>query len=104
VHGLAHNLEPFPHPSCPPPHTQLFGLHANADISYYTAATKALWSGLLDLQPRTGGGPGSAPSREEVVGAVARDIRGRLPEPFDVLLLRKAFGVPSPTQVRDECA
>jgi hypothetical protein len=83
----------------PLPARQLFGLHANADISYYTAAAKALWTGLLDLQPRTGGA-GDGASREEVVAGVARDIRSRLPEPFDVPLLRKSMGTPSPTQVR----
>lgn len=41
----------FPHVhTCP----QVFGLHGNADISYYTNATKALWADLVDLQPRTG--------------------------------------------------
>lgn len=35
---------------------EVFGLHANADISYYTDATKAIWADLVDLQPRTGSG------------------------------------------------
>lgn len=26
---------------------EVFGLHANADISYYTTATKALWRNLV---------------------------------------------------------
>eukprot|EP00983_Pelagomonas_calceolata_P097736 1158274-Pelagomonas_calceolata.AAC.53 len=33
---------------------EIFGLHSNADISYYTNATKAIWADLMDLQPRTG--------------------------------------------------
>ena len=78
---------------------QVFGLHATADISYYTSAAKALWAGLVDLQPRVGGGGGEQ-SREDLVSGVARDIRGRLPAPFDVPLIRKAIGVPSPTQVK----
>lgn len=28
---------------------EVFGLHANADISYYTSATKALWRNLVGL-------------------------------------------------------
>lgn len=28
---------------------EVFGLHANADISYYTSATKALWRNLVRL-------------------------------------------------------
>ena len=50
------------------------------------------------MQPRTGTS-GSGVSREEFVGGVARDINSKIPEPFDVQLLRKAIGVPSPTQV-----
>jgi hypothetical protein len=93
----------------------LFGLNANADISYYSAAAKALWAGLIDLQPRSaggGGGGGAAAGsgdgsggggggggREELVAGVARDILARLPAQFDVPAIRKAISVPSPTQV-----
>lgn len=28
---------------------EVFGLHANADISYYTSATKALWRNLVGI-------------------------------------------------------
>jgi len=77
---------------------EIFGLHANADISYYTNATKRIWSDLVDLQPRAGGSGGGM-SREEFIGNVARDIQGKLPEPFDLQVLKKEIGVPSPTQV-----
>lgn len=77
---------------------EVFGLHANADISYYTNATKAIWADLVDLQPRTGGAGGGV-SREEFISGVARDIQAKLPEPFDLALLKKDMGVPSPTQV-----
>ncbi|PNH08033.1 Dynein-1-alpha heavy chain, flagellar inner arm I1 complex [Tetrabaena socialis] len=77
---------------------EAFGLHANADISYYTSATKAIWTDLVDLQPRTGGGGGGV-GREEFIGGVARDISLKIPEPFDLPQLRKELGAPSPTQV-----
>ncbi|GLI59150.1 hypothetical protein VaNZ11_000978 [Volvox africanus] len=77
---------------------EAFGLHANADISYYTSATKAIWTDLVDLQPRTGGGGGGV-GREEFIGGVARDIFAKIPEPFDLPQLRKELGTPSPTQV-----
>jgi len=98
---IYNSLQLPPQPTATPTHatTQLFGLHANADISYYTSAAKALWAGLVDLQPRTGGVGSGGQSREELMGAVARDIKGRLPAPFDVALVRKAIGTPSPTQV-----
>lgn len=77
---------------------QVFGLHANADISYYTAATKSMWNNLVDLQPRVGAAAGGI-SREAFVGSVASDIAAKIPEPFDVPLLAKGLGVPMPTQV-----
>lgn len=77
---------------------QVFGLHANADISYYTASTKDMWSNLIDLQPRVGRAAGGT-SREAVVAGVVRDIAAKIPEQFDVPLLAKGMGVPTPTQV-----
>lgn len=77
---------------------EMFGLHANADISYYTNAAKAMWADLVALQPRTGGS-GTGMSREDFVAAVARDIEAKLPEPFDIPVLRRKLGVPSPTQI-----
>lgn len=42
---------------------EVFGLHANADIAYYTAATKDMWACLTDMQPRSsGGGGGGSPA------------------------------------------
>ena len=77
---------------------EVFGLHANADISYYTNATRQIWRDLVALQPRVGGG-GDGVSREDFIGGVARDILDKLPEPFDMPVLRKRIGVPGPTTV-----
>eukprot|EP00899_Mesostigma_viride_P018540 jgi/Mesvir1/26688/Mv20468-RA.1 len=77
---------------------EVFGLHPNADISYYTNGTKAIWRNLVDLQPRnTGDGAGG--SRDEVIASVARDIQSKIPAPFDLLLMRKEMDVPTPVQV-----
>eukprot|EP00882_Tetradesmus_deserticola_P034098 GHRQ01039009.1.p1 GENE.GHRQ01039009.1~~GHRQ01039009.1.p1 ORF type:complete len:158 (+),score=35.43 GHRQ01039009.1:845-1318(+) len=77
---------------------QVFGLHANADISYYTSDTRALWGDLVDLQPRVGAASGAL-SREEFVAGIVRDISVKVPEQFDLPLLAKGLGVPRPTQV-----
>lgn len=77
---------------------EVFGLHANADIQYYTNATKALWRNLIELQPRTAG-TGAGVTREEFISNAARDILQSLHDPFDLHRLRKELGVPSPTQV-----
>ena len=77
---------------------QVFGLHANADIQYYTNATRDLWANLIELQPRGEGGGGGI-TREEFVSGVARDILAKIPEPFDLPVIKKDIVVPSPTQV-----
>lgn len=33
---------------------EVFGLHPNAEIGYYTQATKEMWTILIELQPQTG--------------------------------------------------
>lgn len=33
---------------------EVFGLHPNAEIGYYTQATKEMWMLLIELQPQTG--------------------------------------------------
>lgn len=33
---------------------EVFGLHPNAEIGYFTQATKDIWSNLTQLQPQTG--------------------------------------------------
>ena len=77
---------------------EVFGLNPNADISYYTSATKNMWKSLLDLQPKVGGG-GTGISREEYISNVSKDIESKIPEPFDFIILQKQIPLPSPTQV-----
>ncbi|GBG66219.1 hypothetical protein CBR_g57822 [Chara braunii] len=77
---------------------EVFGLHPNADISYYTNATKLIWRNLIDLQPRVGGAVGGG-SREDFIAGVARDIQSKIPDPFDIPVLRKEIGIPTPIQV-----
>lgn len=33
---------------------EVFGLHPNAEIGYFTQATREMWSSLTELQPRIG--------------------------------------------------
>lgn len=33
---------------------EIFGLHPNAEIGYFTQATKEMWKNLIELQPQTG--------------------------------------------------
>ena len=53
---------------------QVFGLHSNAEIGYFTHATKEMWSQLVELQPQTGE-TGSGISREDFIAHIASDIQ-----------------------------
>nr|AML30863.1 axonemal inner arm dynein heavy chain 7 [Marsilea vestita] len=77
---------------------EVFGLHANADISYYTNTTKNLWRDLVDLQPRGGANKGGI-KREDIINNVATDLLAKLPQAFDLPKIRKEFGTPTPIQV-----
>lgn len=33
---------------------EVFGLHPNAEIGYYTQAAKEMWAYLIELQPQSG--------------------------------------------------
>lgn len=33
---------------------EVFGLHPNAEINYYSQATRDIWNHLIELQPQTG--------------------------------------------------
>ena len=76
----------------------VFGLHPNAEIGYYTHSAKDMWSHLVELQPQTGGEAGGV-SREEFIGKIATDIQGKLPPLFDVDRVRKSIAEITPTYV-----
>ena len=67
---------------------EVFGLHSNAEIGYYTSATNHLWENLINLQPRTVS-TGSGIRREDYIANLAKDIYSKVPEIFDVLMIRK---------------
>ena len=53
---------------------EVFGLHTNAEIGYFTRAAKDVWAQLVELQPQTGEA-GTGISREEFIGGIASDIQ-----------------------------
>ena len=53
---------------------EVFGLHANAEINYFTRTTKDLWTQLVELQPQTTD-TGTGISREEFISGIASDIQ-----------------------------
>uniref|UniRef100_A0A8B9JEG5 Dynein axonemal heavy chain 10 n=1 Tax=Astyanax mexicanus TaxID=7994 RepID=A0A8B9JEG5_ASTMX len=78
---------------------EVFGLHPNAEIGYYTQAARDMWTHLIELQPQTGDSGGGI-SRDEYIAQVARDIQNKLPSAFDLDVIRKKLGPDvSPTSV-----
>ena len=53
---------------------EVFGLHANAEINYFTRTTKDIWTQLVELQPQTTD-TGMGISREEFISGIASDIQ-----------------------------
>ncbi|XP_006894689.1 PREDICTED: dynein heavy chain 10, axonemal [Elephantulus edwardii] len=78
---------------------EVFGLHPNAEIGYYTQAARDLWTHLLELQPQTGESS-SGISRDDYIGQVAMDIEHKMPKVFNLDQIRKHLGTAiSPTSV-----
>lgn len=61
---------------------EVFGLHANANMSCALSETSSLLDSALSLQPRSAGGGGK--SWDSMLAELAEDILSRMPPPFDV--------------------
>lgn len=69
----------------------VFGLHANAEITYFNNAAKSLWLNILEMQTSEGG-EGGGVNKEELVLEIVNGIQDKtLPEPFDEYNIRKSF-------------
>ncbi|CAH1801914.1 unnamed protein product [Owenia fusiformis] len=78
---------------------EVFGLHPNAEIGYYTQAAKDMWDHLIELQPQTGD-TGGGISREDFIDKIAKDVLSKIPKVFDIDQIRKKLGLEiSPTTV-----
>jgi len=69
----------------------VFGLHANAEISYLNNSAVNMWTNLIDLQPRVAAG-GSGTTREEHIAKVAEDVLSKVPKEFDMVAVVKELG------------
>ena len=68
---------------------EVFGLHANADITCARKETTELLTTVLSLQPRAAGGGGA--TTEELVERVASDIEAKVPQPFAVARVMESY-------------
>ena len=77
---------------------EVFGLHPNAEIGYYTQAARDLWLTLVELQPQTGDSGGGM-SRDDFIGQVAADIQKSLPGIFEMDKIKRRLVDVTPTTV-----
>jgi len=77
---------------------EVFGLHPNAEIGYYTQAARDLWLTLVELQPQTGDSGGGM-SRDDFIGQVASDIQKSLPGQFEMDKIKRRITDVTPTTV-----
>jgi len=77
----------------------VFGLHSNAEITYFNNAAKGLWANIMEMQTSDSAGAGGL-DRDAIIGQIAEDIESKtLPELFDEYNIRKSFNNNvSPTQ------
>jgi dynein heavy chain len=66
---------------------EVFGLHSNAEIGYFTTASKEIFEQKLVLGAGAGGGGGGGKA-DEVMDKVAREIIESVPELFDVFKIQ----------------
>ena len=64
----------------------LFGLHANAEINYFTQASDSLFSTILEVQGGAVASAGSKPVRkEDIVAGMIVDYLARLHEDYNMI-------------------
>jgi len=63
-------------------HPMVFGMHANADLTYRTKLSKEVITTIMDIQPKDSGGGGGGPTREEVVLSQCDTFLEKMPKPF----------------------
>jgi dynein heavy chain len=70
---------------------EIFGLHDNANITFAQNETFRTLGDLVELQPKTASAGGA--SREEVMERTARDILGKVPQPFNLSAVMDKYPV-----------
>merc|ERR1711988_30967 len=81
-------------------HPMVFGMHANADLTFRTKQSKEVMVTIIDMQPKDGGGGGGGPTREEIVQSQCDGFLEKMPKTFNMITVNnqlvKINGGPNP--------
>mmetsp|Transcript_20681 Transcript_20681/g.2775 ORF Transcript_20681/g.2775 Transcript_20681/m.2775 type:complete len:95 (-) Transcript_20681:648-932(-) len=90
--GFFNNINEIPIINSP----SVFGLHPNAEITYYTNSAKSLWDNLISMQSSVAAGS-SESDRDSFIERTADGISEKLPPVWDIIMMRKEKEELSPT-------
>ncbi|GAB1860436.1 Dynein heavy chain 10, axonemal [Camponotus japonicus] len=71
---------------------EVFGLHPNVEIGYFTQAVKKMWRHLIELQPQTAISI-TGVSKDEFIDNIAKEISAKIPVLYDINKVKRNFGV-----------
>ncbi|MCQ2815655.1 MAG: hypothetical protein MJ252_00165 [archaeon] len=87
---------------------EVIGLHSNAEIDYFTQASKRIWENMIKLQSSSGGGSSSkkkdenaAPTKtkeETVLEMAEMFLNSKIPPKFDMLAINRKFTAKTPIE------
>merc|ERR1711988_58728 len=70
-------------------HPNVFGMHANADLTYRAKVTREMLYTVVNIQPKDSGGGDGGPTRDEIVLEQAGKMLKEMPKAFNPVEVRK---------------
>jgi len=70
-------------------HPNVFGMHANADLTYRTKVTREMLLTIVSIQPKDSGGGDGGPTRDEIVLEQCAKMLQDMPKSFNFVEVRK---------------
>lgn len=78
IDGVKEHIETFPLEDSP----EIFGLHANANMTYSITSVKQFIDTIMMIQPRSSGGAKGGMTLDEYIYKQIEDFEKKLPAPF----------------------
>jgi len=72
-------------------HPSVFGMHANADLTFRTKQSKDVVDTIMDIQPKESAGGGGGPTREDIVQGQCDTFLSKMPPPFNMIQVKNGL-------------